>query len=72
MKFASRLKIPTPDPDRMCEIGYPRISFVKHEKKIGFTNGMLTDFHEVTPSPILGFMGLPKAIIKAVLPVPGG
>jgi hypothetical protein len=61
-----------PDPSRLYEIEYPRISFVKHDKQIGFVDGMLTDFHEITPSPILGFLGLPKAIIKAVLPLSGG
>ena len=61
-----------PDPNRLYEIGFPRISFIKREKNIGFTNGMLTDFHQVTPSPILGFLGLPKAIIKGVVPIPGG
>ncbi len=61
-----------PDPNALYAIGYPRIPFVKRVKQIGFTDGMLTDFHQTTPSPILGFLGIPNAIIKAVLPIPGG
>jgi hypothetical protein len=60
-----------PDPSRLYEIQYPRMAFVKKAKEIGFTNGMLTDFHQTLPSPILGFLGIPKAIIQAIVPIPG-
>lgn len=60
-----------PDPSRLYEIEYPRMAFVKKVKEIGFTNGMLTDFHQKVPSPILGFLGIPKAIVQAIVPIPG-
>jgi hypothetical protein len=60
-----------PDPNRLYEIEYPRMAFVKKVKEIGFTNGMLTDFHQKVPSPILGFLGIPKAIVQAMVPIPG-
>jgi len=37
---------------------------------IGFTNRMLTDFHQKVPSPILGFLGIPKAVVQAIVPIP--
>jgi hypothetical protein len=60
-----------PDTTRLYSIDFPRVAFVTHEKEIGFTNGMLTDFREKMPSPLLGFLGLPKAIVEAVVPIPG-
>jgi hypothetical protein len=47
------------------------MAFVKKLKEIGFRDGMLTEFHEKVPSPILGFLGIPKAILQAVVPIPG-
>ncbi len=60
-----------PDLDRLYAIEYPRMAFVKKVKDIGFTDGMLTDFYQKVPSPILGFLGIPKAILQAVVPIPG-
>ena len=60
-----------PDPNQLYEIEYPRMAFVKKVKEIGFTDGMLTDFHQKVPSPILGFLGIPKAILQAIVPIPG-
>ena len=59
-----------PDPDRLYEIKYNRMAFVKKVKQIGFTDGMLTDFNQKVPSPILGFLGIPKAIVQAIVPIP--
>jgi hypothetical protein len=47
------------------------MAFVKKVKETGFTDGMLTDFHQKVPSPILGFLGIPKAIVQAIVPIPG-
>jgi hypothetical protein len=60
-----------PDTNRLYEVQYNRMAFVKKVKEIGFTDGMLTDFHQKVPSPILGFLGIPKAILQAIVPVPG-
>ena len=50
---------------------YNRMAFVKKVKNVGFTDGMLTDYHQTVPSPILGFLGIPKAIVQAIVPIPG-
>jgi len=50
---------------------YDRMAFVKKLREVGFTDGMLTDFHQKVPSPILGFLGIPKAIVQAIVPIPG-
>src|ERR1700736_3027988 len=60
-----------PDPTRLYEMEYPRMAFVKKVKEIGFRDGMLTEFHQKTPSPILGFLGIPKAVLQAIVPIPG-
>ena len=61
-----------PDPTRLYSMEYPRMPFVKKVKNIGFTDGMLSDYNQKVPSPILGFLGIPKAIVEAVVPIPGG
>jgi hypothetical protein len=60
-----------PDPTRLYAIEYRRMAFVKKVKDIGFTDGMLTDYHQKVPSPILGFIGIPKAVVDALVPIPG-
>jgi hypothetical protein len=60
-----------PDTDRLYEMKYNRMAFVKKVKDIGFTDGMLSDYHQTVPSPIRGFLGLPKAIVQAIVPIPG-
>ena len=59
-----------PDPNRLYEIQYLRMAFVKKVKDIGFRDGMLTEFYQKRPSPILGFLGIPKAIVQAIVPIP--
>src|SRR5262249_53966123 len=60
-----------PDPTRLYVMRYDRMPFVKKVREVGFTDGMLTDFHQKVPSPILGFLGIPKAIVQAIVPIPG-
>jgi len=60
-----------PDPTRLYVMRYDRMAFVKKLREVGFTDGMLTDFHQKVPSPILGFLGIPKAIVQAIVPIPG-
>jgi hypothetical protein len=59
-----------PDTNRLYEMKYNRMAFVKKVKEIGFTDGMLTEFYQKVPSPILGFLGIPKAILQAIVPIP--
>jgi len=60
-----------PDTNRLYEMKYNRMAFVKKVKDIGFTDGMLSDYHQTVPSPILGFLGIPKAVVQAIVPIPG-
>ena len=60
-----------PNPEKLYAIEYERMAFVKKVKEVGFTDGMLTDYHQHLPSPILGFLGIPKAIVDAIVPIPG-
>ena len=60
-----------PDINRLYEIKYNRMAFVKKVKEIGFQDGMLAEFYQNVPSPILGFLGIPKAILQAIVPIPG-
>ena len=60
-----------PDPTSLYAIEYRRMAFVKKVKNIGFVDGMLTDYHQKVPSPVLGFIGIPKAIVDALVPIPG-
>jgi hypothetical protein len=59
-----------PDLTKLYSVEYLRMPFVKKVKNIGFTNGMLTDYNQKVPSPILGFLGIPKAIVDALVPIP--
>ena len=60
-----------PDRSTLSVMKYNRMAFVKKVREVGFSDGMLTDFHQKRPSPILGFLGIPKAIVQAVVPIPG-
>ena len=51
---------------------YHRVAFVKKIQNVGFSDGMLTDYHENLPSPILGVLAIPKEIIGAIVPFLGG
>ncbi len=59
-----------PDKSSTLLIDYDRMPFVSKVTNIAFTNGMLTSISSTVPSPILGFLGIPKAILQAILPIP--
>lgn len=59
-----------PDPNSFLVLDYSRMPFVKKVSEIGFTDGMLSDFHQVTPSPVLGLISIPKSILQALVPLP--
>jgi formylmethanofuran dehydrogenase subunit D len=59
-----------PDRTKLFVMKYDRMAFVKKVREVGFGDGMLTDFHQKRPSPILGFLGIPKAILQAMVPIP--
>jgi hypothetical protein len=60
-----------PDPSKAFAIDYSRIWFVKKTNEIDFTDGMLTSFHQIVPSPFLGGLNIPKSFLQALIPIPG-
>jgi hypothetical protein len=60
-----------PDRTKLYVMKYDRMPFVKKIREVGFSDGMLADFRQKRPSPILGFLGIPKAIVQAIVPIPG-
>jgi hypothetical protein len=64
--------IALPDVKSALVLDYSRMPFVERTTNIGFTDGMLTSYSQSTPSPVLGFLSIPKAIIEAVVPLPTG
>jgi len=60
-----------PDRTKLYVMKFDRMPFVKKVREVGFSDGMLTDFHQRRPSPVLGFLGIPKAIVEAIAPVLG-
>ena len=69
LKAGYRLLLPGLDE---YVLDYNRVPFVKKVTEIGFTDGMLTDYHENLPSPVLGVLGIPKSIVGAIVPLPSG
>ncbi len=61
-----------PDTRKGAELvlDYSRMPFVTKNTNIVFTDGTPQDFSQSVPSPVLGFLGIPKAIISAILPIP--
>lgn len=60
-----------PDKSHTYYLDYSRVPFVAKKTNLSFTSGMLTEFSQTVPSPIVGILGIPKAIIQAVVPIPG-
>ena len=67
LKYSKRFILPG---TKTYVFDYRRMPFVKKVTEITFSDGMLTDYHENLPSPILGVLGIPKAILGALVPLP--
>jgi hypothetical protein len=61
-----------PDKQRSLVADYARFAFIRRSTNIGFLDGMLVDYDQITPSPVLGFLAIPKGILQALLPIPSG
>jgi hypothetical protein len=61
-------------PDTTCGhelvLDYSRVPFVKKVTNMVFVDGVPQDLTETVPSPVLGFLSIPKAIIEALVPNP--
>ena len=55
---------------KLYSVEYPRMPLVKKVKNIGFTDGMLSDYNKKLPNPMLGFLGILKAIVESIVPAP--
>lgn len=47
-----------------------RTPFVKRTNNIGFADGILSKYEGVRPSPVVGFLQIPKSIVTAIVPLP--
>jgi hypothetical protein len=68
--FACHKVVILPDCSQTLLLDYSRMPFVQKDTNLGFQNGLLVEFAQNTPSPVLGFLGIPKAILTAILPIP--
>jgi hypothetical protein len=59
-----------PDRHHTFVLDYSRMPFVAKVTNIGFVDGVPEDFSQTLPSSVLGFVGIPKAIVDALLPNP--
>jgi hypothetical protein len=50
-------------------LDYSRLAFVKKTTKIAFVDGTPQKLGQTVPSPVLGFLAIPKGIIQAMVPL---
>jgi hypothetical protein len=59
-----------PDESQALTFQYSRLLFVKKVSTVGFIDGILRDVQSVRPSPIAGFMAIPKNVLGILAPLP--
>lgn len=61
-----------PDTDRAhtLVLDYSRMPFVKKTINVAFVDGIPQDLGQKVPSPVLGFLAIPKGILQALMPLP--
>jgi hypothetical protein len=59
-----------PDKTHPLVFDYTRVPFVKKVTNVTFVDGMMRDYSHKLPSPVLGFLGIPKAVLGAIAPLP--
>jgi hypothetical protein len=69
-RIATSQSVVLPNKNASYFLDSTRMPFSEKTTQLTFSNGMLTTFAQSVPSPILGFVGIPKSIITAVLPIP--
>jgi hypothetical protein len=57
-------------PGHEMVLDFSRMPFVQKVTNIGFDNGMLVSYDLTIPSPILGFLEIPKSVLQALVPLP--
>ena len=64
------LLLPDTNRDHTLVLDYSRIPFVKKTTNIAFVDGIPQDLGQKVPSPVLGFLAIPKGILQALVPLP--
>ena len=59
-----------PDKAHPLVLDYTRVPFVKKVTNVTFVDGTLRDYSRKLPSPVFGFLGIPKALLGAIAPLP--
>jgi hypothetical protein len=64
------LLLPDTDGEHTLVLDYSRVPFVKKTTNIAFVDGIPQDLGWKVPSPVLGFLAIPKGILQALVPLP--
>jgi hypothetical protein len=64
------LLLPDTNRDHTLVLDYSRVPFVKKTTNIAFVDGIPQDLGQKVPSPVLGFLAIPKGILQALVPLP--
>jgi hypothetical protein len=64
------LLLPDTNPGHTLVLDYSRMPFVKKTTKIAFVDGIPQDLGQKVPSPVLGFLAIPKGVLQALMPLP--
>jgi hypothetical protein len=59
-----------PDENTQLLFAFGRTPFIKRSDNLVFNDGMLTKIDGSRPSPIVGFLEIPKKIVTAIVPLP--
>jgi hypothetical protein len=59
-----------PDEQTQLLFAFRRTPFIKRTDNLAFNDGMLTKIDGARPSPIVGFLQIPKKILGAIVPLP--
>ena len=59
-----------PDKHSILAFDLRRSPFIKRTSELTFTDGMLKSSHVIKPSQVAGILGIPKAILTAIVPLP--
>jgi hypothetical protein len=59
-----------PDENAQLLFAFGRTPFIRRTDNLAFNEGMLTKIDGARPSPVVGFLQIPKKILGAIVPLP--
>jgi hypothetical protein len=59
-----------PDESKQLLLSVQRSPFIKRTDNLVFSDGILTKLEGTRPSPVVGFLQIPKKILTAIVPLP--